>query len=250
MRGLWAALGLLTTLPIPQRWLGKARVPPRVMLWWFVPVGGLIGAIAAGVASLAWHVLPWSAAAALGVLTLVAVSGGLHLDGFMDTCDGLGSRAPRERALEIMKDPNTGAFAVLGCICLLILKVVLVAGMAPWEGVMALALAPVCGRFMQLAVMQRHAYARPEGGMGGAFFSAVTDEQAGIWALLTVMALAFGGLPGRVGAIVGIGGVLLFAHVVDRRLGGHTGDTVGACSEVAELLYILGFAAAVHGIVW
>jgi adenosylcobinamide-GDP ribazoletransferase len=220
------------------------------MLWWFVPVGGLIGAIAAGVASLAWHVLPWSAAATLGVLTLVAVSGGLHLDGFMDACDGLGSRAPGERALEIMKDPNTGAFAVLGCLCLLILKVALVAGMAPWQGVVALGLAPVCGRFMQLVVMQGHAYARPEGGMGAAFFSAVTAQQARIWTLLTVLALACGGPPGRIGAIVAIGGVLLFAHVVNRRLGGHTGDTVGACSELAELLFILGFAAAAHGIVW
>jgi len=249
IRGLWAAIGLLTTIPVPARLLGEEPIPPRAMLWWFVPVGALIGGLAAGVTTLAWHVLPWSAAAAMGVIALVALSGGLHLDGFMDTCDGLGSRATRERALEIMKDPNTGAFAVLGCVCLLVLKVALVAGMDPYSGVVVIALAPIVGRWMQVCVMATHKYARPEGGMGAAFFDEATRDHWTIALGPVLLAMAF--YAPAAGVAMGIGGLLatLAAYVISRRLGGHTGDTVGAVSELTELLFVLVFACVVHRVV-
>lgn len=245
MRGLLAALAFLTTIPVPSRWLGDELIPPRRMLWWWAPVGAVIGALTAGVVCLAHLVLPWVSCAAIGVVGLVALSGGLHLEGFMDTCDGLGSRAPRERALEIMKDSRAGAFGVIGAVCLLLLKFALVAGMDPYWGVVALGLAPAMGRYAQVYVLWTSGYARPEGGMGRDFFA----EAAGAhWvAAFACLAAAGAGLlvwPAQTAALAMVLFPLLASLPIARRLGGHTGDTVGAVSELTELAFILLLATA------
>src|SRR5919106_2527759 len=120
MRTLRVAFGLLTTLPVklPEDWSpgdsGRAAV-------WYPLVGLAIGA-------LTW--LAWKGAAFLfppwiaGVITLiawVALTGGLHLDGLADCCDGLLASTTVERRLEIMKDPHMGAFGVIGLILVLFL---------------------------------------------------------------------------------------------------------------------------------
>lgn len=245
MRGLWAALSFLTTLPVPARWLGEAPVPPRAMLWWWVPVGALIGALSAGAAYLAHLALPWSSCAVVGIVAWVVLSGGLHLEGFMDTCDGLGSRAPRERALEIMKDSRAGAFGVIGALCLLLVKVGLLMGLSARLGLAALALGPVAGRLTQVIVLETYPYARSGGGMGGAFFEAARPPHTSVGALLalaaTVAASVACGQTRLPLALLPVGlGLAWWSSAVARRLGGHTGDTVGAASEIAELLALVG----------
>ena len=247
MRGFFAALALLTTIPVPRRLLGDAPAAPSSMLWWFVPVGLLIGALAAGATYLASLALPWASCAAIGVVAVVVLSGGLHLDGFMDTCDGLGSRAPRERALEIMRDPSAGAFGVIAAVCLLLLKFGLVAGMEPVWGLLAIGLAPMAGRLMQVAILEGYGYARSEGGMAAGFFAAATKWHcmAGILiAVCVLVPLAWYGVGAR-----GIGSLLfavlaggIWGEWIARRLGGHTGDTVGAVSELLELVFVLSLA--------
>jgi adenosylcobinamide-GDP ribazoletransferase len=245
MRGLLAALSFLTTVPIPERWLGQELIPPRAMLWWWVPVGALIGGLSAGAAYLTHLALPWSSCAVVGAVAWVALSGGLHLEGFMDTCDGLGSRAHRERALEIMKDSRAGAFGVIGALCLILLTLALLTGLPPRLGLAALALGPVLGRLAQVVVLETYPYARPEGGMGGAFFEAAGSSHTLAAALLTLaaavgvsLACAEIHLPL---ALLPVGlGLAWWSAIVARRLGGHTGDTVGAASEIAQMLSVLG----------
>lgn len=218
------------------------------MLWWWTPVGALIGGLSAWVVAwlVSWQV-PWDSCAALGIVSLAALSGGLHLDGFMDTCDGLGSRAPRERALEIMKDPRAGAFGVVGVVCLLLAKVAALGGVPPERGLQALALAPVAGRVTQVLVLTVFGYARRSEGMGGVFFSAATPLHAVVTVLAALgLSVAIrGGIP--LSMLLTAATCLLMAFHVRARLGGHTGDTVGALSEVAECLYLLAcLPAALH----
>jgi adenosylcobinamide-GDP ribazoletransferase len=215
------------------------------MLWWWVPVGAFVGGLAAGAGALAHVVLPWSSCAVVGAVVGMWVSGGLHLEGFMDTCDGLGSRASRERALEIMKDSRVGAFGVIGLLCLVLLKVALVAGLGPRLGLAALALGPVAGRLAQVVILETYPYARAEGGMGGAFFEAACRAHTMVGAALALAAtVAISLACGQIRlplALVPVGlGLAWWSWAVARRLGGHTGDTVGAASEIAELLCVLG----------
>lgn len=246
MRGLWAALAFLTTLPVPARWLGDTPVPPRQMLWWWGIVGTVIGGLAAAGVWLAAQRLPWTASAAVGVIALIALSGGLHLDGWVDMCDGLGSRAPRLRALEIMKDSHVGAFGVIGAISLLLLKFGLLAGLGETRGVAAVGVAPVVGRLTQIWVLQGSRYARPEGGMGAAFFAAATRTHLAVAAVCT--AGAAGLWLGPTGLLAAAGGFALAAvagMAVARWLDGHTGDTAGALSELAEVTFCLALALTI-----
>ncbi len=240
VRGLFAALSFLTAIPIPERLIGRVPTSPGYMLWWWGVVGGLIGALAAAVVWLAHLRLPWDACAAIGVVAPVILSGGLHLDGFADTCDGAGSRAPREHALAIMKDSRTGAFGVIGIVCLLLLKFGLLASLVPSWGIAAVGSAPVAGRLAQLWVLRVYPYARVEGGMAGAFFDAAT------WRHVTVTALVAAAVVlvwfRHAGVLILVTAILLGgvgAATIARWLGGHTGDTVGAISEITEVGFIL-----------
>lgn len=243
MRGLWAALRFLTTLPVPERWLDEASLAPQAMLGWWGVVGGLLGALTAALVWLAHLRLPWIACAALGLVVWVVLSGGLHLDGFADMCDGVGARAPRERALVIMKDARIGAFGVMGVVCLLLLKFALLAGLTPSRGIAALACAPAAGRLAQVWVLHLYPYARAEGGMAGAFFLAATRGHLMVTALVAVaVAFAWSQLSGVVALAWAMGWGGLIAAWIARWLQGHTGDTVGAVSELTEVAMLLGLA--------
>jgi adenosylcobinamide-GDP ribazoletransferase len=246
MDGLWAALAFLTVVPVPARWAGDASGAPRRMLWWWGVAGVLIGGLAAGVVWLATWRLPWVACSAIGVVTLIGLSGGLHLDGFVDTCDGLGSRAPRARALAIMKDSHAGAFGVIGAISLVLVKFGLVAGLGAHWGVAAIGAAPVVGRLVQVWVLRGSRYARPEGGLGSAFFSAASNRHMVVAALFAAgTAYAWLNLAGLAALAGSFAVTALGAVGVARRLGGHTGDTVGALSEIAETTFCLALALIV-----
>jgi len=246
LRGLLATVAFLTVIPVPRRLLDGEPTGPQRMLWWFAPVGALIGGLAALAAWALCPVLPWLTSAAVGIVALAGLSGALHLDGFMDTCDGLGSRTPRERALEIMRDSRVGAFGAIGLACLLLVKFAALAGMSPGKGLAALAIAAILGRAMQVWVMTRFAYARPEGGMGAEFFQAAKAgpyclQAFGLGILVAVACAGYAGLTAA--ALAVLIGMAYLPYMIARRLGGHTGDTVGAMSEVTEAVFLLVFAA-------
>mgnify|MGYP005842269479 CR=1 FL=1 len=243
MTGLWAALAFLTAIPVSAAWLGDAQIPPRRLLWWWGVVGALIGGLAAGLVWLAALRLPWIACAAIGVVALIGLTGGLHLDGFVDMCDGLGSRAPRARALAIMKDSHVGAFGVIGAISLVLLKFGLLTGLGSSWGVAAIGVAPVVGRLTQVWILRSSRYARPEGGMGVAFFAAAEWAHVAVAALCSIVtASAWLGLTGLLALAGGFALAAAAAAAVTRWLGGHTGDTVGALSETAEVAFCLALA--------
>lgn len=226
------AARFLTRLPIPGPCAGPEELGRSAS--YFPGVGLLIGALVAlgavGAARIWENPL---LAGAVAVIINAVVTGGLHLDGLMDTCDGLFGAHTRERALEIMRDPRIGSFGMLGGLCATLLRFALsaVPGGAGWQGLL---LAPVAGRAVQVWAVAAFPYARPEG-TGKAFQGGAGAAQViAAVVLAAVLGAAFAGIPGLIWLGAGCVGGAAAALAIHRRLGGLTGDSYGAVTEVAE----------------
>lgn len=179
--------------------------------------------------------LPVSVVSALVLVAGTMLTGGLHVDGLMDTCDGVFGGRTRERRLEIMRDSRVGSFGALaGALQLLLKYAALVSLPADLRGA-ALVVGLTGGRWAMVVSTWLFRYARPEG-LGRAFKDGVrvsdvllaTALAAGLcWAAFGLLGLA--ALLGAA-AVVGLGGAFLAG-----RLGGLTGDCYGALSEVVEV---------------
>ena len=234
----FAALRFLTVIPLPSR----LRVSPEKVgrsLGYFPLVGLLLGLLIMGLDRGLERVLPVSVVSSLLVVTLVLVTGAMHLDGFIDTCDGLvAGRTPRQR-WEIMRDSRVGAFGVVGACCLLLMKYVSLAGLPESSRMGALVLMPVLGRWAVVCSISAFPYARPEG-LGKAFKDGATWPGV---ALATIIALAasvgFLQLKG-LAIMFGVGLVTLtLSLILKRKFAGLTGDTYGAVIEVAEVTAVI-----------
>jgi adenosylcobinamide-GDP ribazoletransferase len=236
------ALTFLTKLPWP--WKGRAEAQDLARsMFWFPWVGALLGWGYGG----AWlglrQVLPPAAAAALLLCFTVAITGGLHLDGLADTADGLGGGHTPEARLRIMKDSRVGAFGVISLILVLMLKFAFLLALAEKRaGVGPIFLFPVVSRWGMVLLAYLSPYARPEGGLGQAMTLGVTLRiVAG--ATVSALGLAFiaAGIMGLI--LLGAAGFLVYLSSLyfRRRLGGVTGDVLGAANEVLEVLTLGGF---------
>jgi adenosylcobinamide-GDP ribazoletransferase len=177
------------------------------------------------------------------VLVLVAASAGLHMDGLADTADGLLSSRPRARVLEIMRDSHIGAMGVIAVVGVLLLKVTLLSsivdGSSRWRMVL---LAPVAGRCALLLVMSVFPYARQEGGLATVFQPGHRRAVLlAVWSVVVLFVTGWLCASYRGLAIAGasLAGALLLGWYVRRRIGGYTGDTLGATSELVEILPFL-----------
>jgi adenosylcobinamide-GDP ribazoletransferase len=235
------ALTFLTKLPWPWRGPADAAALAR-SLFWFPWVGALLGLVFWGAWAGLQKFLPTPAAAALLLTLTVWLTGGLHLDGLADTADGLGGGRTPAEALTIMKDSRVGAFGVISLVLVLLLKFSLFLSLAaPLGGTKVLLLYPVVSRWGMVLLAYLSPYARPEGGLGQAMTLGVSSRVlAG--ASLSAGALAFLmlGVSGlalctAAGALVWLGS-LYFQH----RLGGVTGDVLGAANEILEVLVLAG----------
>ena len=241
MRNLRIAFGLLTTLPfkLPDDWSagdsGRASV-------WYPFVGLVIGALT----WLTWKVtmLIFPALVA-GILTLVAwvlLTGGLHLDGLADCFDGLFASASVERRLEIMKDPRTGTFGVLGLILILFLKAAILIMLTPATS-FGILLAASLGRWCILpAALLPQARAS---GMGADFASGLRRSFI-FWGALIPLAIAIIlGLHGILSSVTGLITTVFVLWLAKSRIGGVTGDVFGMIVEVVETIVLLTFVAGV-----
>ena len=181
------------------------------------------------------------------VAALAGLTRGLHLDGLADTVDGLGSYQPRERALEIMKSPEIGPFGVVAIVLALAIPAACIAGLLsrPWWSVLiALAAAVACGRTAVTWACRRGVPAASPTGLGALVAGTVEAPVLAIAGLATA-AVSIAAVPGRlwqgpVAVLVGLGATVLVVRHVTRRLGGITGDVLGACVEIATALTLIG----------
>jgi adenosylcobinamide-GDP ribazoletransferase len=222
--------------------LGGAAVPDGRTLGWFPPAGAAIGA-AVGVAWWgAGELWPPLLAAALAVTADLALTGLLHADGLADSADGLLPQVPRARRLEIMGDPSVGTYGVVAVVSVLGLRVAALAALEP--DVLLLA-AVWCASRTAMAVAARAVpYARAEGGLA-------TDLLGGPWpavaatglGLTVPLAVGAGGLEVLLSVAAGVLGSAAVVVAARRRLGGFTGDVLGAAGLCGESVALLAVAA-------
>jgi adenosylcobinamide-GDP ribazoletransferase len=246
------ALGLFSAVPVRSA-DALTRTRAVAALRWLPVVGAGLGALAGlpVTAVLQWapHAAP--VGAVLGVAVLALLTRGLHLDGLADTVDGLGSRAPAERALEIMRRSDIGPFGVLAVVFVVLLDAAALAALGGgiWRPVAALAVAAATGR---LAVLwAAHPRVRPARGSGfGAYVAGsvptplLIAETVVVLAGGAVLAVAVDASPlgwpiTQAVALVLAGAIRIHAT---RRLGGVTGDVFGALVEIGTAATLVGLA--------
>ncbi|SLN40522.1 adenosylcobinamide-GDP ribazoletransferase [Roseisalinus antarcticus] len=237
---LGAAMALLTRLPAP----GADHARGASAAWAWPLVGLLLGALAALGVQIALALgLPAGAAAALALALLAGLTGGLHQDGLADSADGLWGGRDRARRLEIMRDSRVGSYGVLAIALVLLLQWTalegLVAAKAHW---VALPLAGAASRATMAAVMAALPHARADGlaRLTGRPAPRTAAAAAGL-AALACLALAPATLPAL--ALVALLSGLTVARLAMARLGGQTGDILGATQQLTELTALLAYAA-------
>ncbi|HZU05859.1 MAG TPA: adenosylcobinamide-GDP ribazoletransferase [Chloroflexota bacterium] len=243
--GFLVALQFLTRLPVPA---GLPVAGPALgqALAWFPAVGLVLGGFLIGADVLLSLVLP-RPVVDVGLLVLLALlTGGLHLDGFMDTCDGLFSlRSPAER-LAIFRDSRVGSFGVAGLASLLLVQWAAL-GALPAAFRPAMLLVALClARWAMVYAIVAYPYGRAEG-LGRGF-----KDHASGRALLAATLLAAGaaglllGPAGLAGLALAAGATWLFARYCLARLPGLTGDTYGALDELIETLLLVALPVLVR----
>lgn len=234
MKPLVAALGFLTVFPLPARWQGEEALARSLP---FFPVAGLLfGIVAAAFAAGLGCLLPPAPAGVLLVIAMALLSGGLHVDGLADTADGFFSSRSKEGILEIMRDSRTGAMGAAAVACVLLLKCAAMAALPPHGCVRAAFLMPLAGRCSLVLVMTWLPYARPGGGLATVFGSA--RPWHALWAAAVAGAAGWfaAGWRGLAAAAFATIAAALLSLWSRRKIGGYTGDTLGATCEIVEAI--------------
>jgi adenosylcobinamide-GDP ribazoletransferase len=226
----------LTRIPAPvssdrEDWAKSACHYPLVGLI----LGGAFVLFDQAIASL----FPSLVRGAMLTLLWVYLTGGLHLDGLMDTADGFGANRGPERTLEIMKDSRTGAMAVLAAFSVLLLKFSILASLASDAMWIALVAAPVAGRLALVLSIRLFPYIKKDGiGLG-------MKESLTPWPLTYALLVGIGVLfltTGWWGAVL-LTGTLLVVWIIGTsarsRIRGMTGDVYGATAEVTEVVVLI-----------
>ncbi len=237
MRSLRIAFGLMTTFPIrlPDSWLagdsGRAAV-------WYPFVGAVVGAVT----WLAWRgallLFPSWVAGCIALVVWVLLTGGLHLDGLADCCDGLFVSATPGRRLEIMKDPHVGAFGVIGLILVLFLKAAALSSLLLTSSLGIILAASLARWCILLGALLPPARAS---GMG-ADFAAGFRRLFLVWSAIIPIGLAiFMGVRGVLSILAGLGAAVFVLWLAKSRIGGVTGDVFGMIVEITEIVVLIIF---------
>lgn len=236
--GFLAALEFLTVIPSPLRREATPKEIGRSVVY-FPLIGLGLGGVLYGLDRLFALFLPMALGSALVIVALILLTGANHLDGFIDTCDGMAAGRSPQRRLEIMRDSRAGGFGVVGACCLLLVKCISLIFVPAAFRMAALLLMPVLSRWAMVYAIFAYPSARREG-MGQTF-----KEQAN-WqrmSIATLIALAISVLLLKLWGLALMAGVWLVAIIMaiflKRRLGGLTGDTYGAINEVIEVLVLI-----------
>ncbi len=251
LRLFLVALQFLTRVPVPAnmgwnpQWLhDSARHFPGV--------GALVGGVAALMLWAAAHFFSAPVAVLLSMAATVWLTGAFHEDGLADTCDGLGGAVGRERALAIMKDSRLGTYGAVGLLLVLALKAAALHSLATRDLAITLATLPLAHaasragtvallRFMPYGGDIEHAKAKPMAQQIGKATFAI----AGLW-LVAVAVVAANVIPVAALAAAGVAvaaAALWMARWLQQRLGGYTGDGLGATQQFSELAVYLAVAA-------
>ena len=239
MRTLLAAISMLSVLPLGRFCPTEAELQRSQNLF---PVAGLLfGILLFGAAwGVVWLEFPPLPTAMLLALLPEALTKGFHLDGLADTADGFFSGRSRERKLEIMRDSRIGSMGVAAIFALLGMKFALLASIPAAALPVAAGIMMLSGRCGIVLYNAMSCYARPEG-LGAIWFR--RRPVAGIvLALLLPGVVAwwfFGTTPGAALGAALLLFAFLWSRITKAVIGGATGDTIGCCEELCELLVLV-----------
>jgi len=246
--GLRLGVSTFTIAPVSTGPVDRdaARVAMVAAGGYGVAIGAVVGALA--IALRAWHA-PGFVIAVVGVGVATLASRGLHLDGLADTVDALGSYRDRDRALAIMRSPEVGPFGVAAVVFAILVPVAAITAMLdrPWWALLtSIAVGYGTGRVAATWACRVGVPAARSDGLG-ALVAGTVPWPAAVLATLVIGALAIPAVPQRAWqapvaalAALAVSGMLV-AHL-RRRLGGITGDTLGACVEIGTAIAFIGVA--------
>lgn len=250
LRLFFIALQFFTRLPIP-RWVGFEPGWLRHAARYFPAVGIVVGAVTAVVYMLSIWIWPQTVAVLLSTISGIYLTGAFHEDGFADACDGLGGGNTPERVLEIMKDSRIGAYGAIGIGLMLALKCVVLSSLPIYAVAMALLAAHPLSRLVSTALIWRLSYAKADG-KAKPLAQPMSASEFGIAAvtasLPAVAICAVGWLSWQAivaGSIAMVVATLWLTGLLLRRIGGYTGDCLGALQQVAEVVFYLGLLAVI-----
>jgi adenosylcobinamide-GDP ribazoletransferase len=216
----------------------------------FPVVGGLIG-IAEGIVLLLalWLALPAWIAAALAVGFAILLTGALHEDGLADTVDGFGGGQSAERKLDIMDDSRIGSYGALALVFAVVLRIATLSSLIAAGGFRA-ALGLVAAEAVSRGAMVRLWHSLPAARVGSLSDSAGTPDERAMLIALAASAIivvitivpAFGVAAAIVASLVLVVTAYGFTRLTSNQIGGRTGDTLGACQQVALIAFLVGLA--------
>jgi adenosylcobinamide-GDP ribazoletransferase len=236
VKPLLAAIQFLTIIPFPKSFVSGEKDLEKSVTF-FPVVGLLIGLIIAAIDYVIGFILPPYPACAVTVIVLTAISGGLHMDGLADTADGFFSARPRDKILEIMKDSRTGVMGVIAVVFVILLKFSLLISLALPYRFGIIMLMPLAGRCSLVIMMTALPYVRSEGGLATVFSSGKTSLNV-LWVsafLIFAGWIALQGI-GLAACLISLIGAVLFSLYCFFKIGGYTGDTLGAMCEITEIV--------------
>lgn len=239
MTPFWIALQFLTVFPIQLKEMPSKQQNAQSVL--FYPLIGLmIGSILFAIASI-FHALPIILLSSLILVIWIWLTGGLHLDGLADTADAwVGGFGDKERTLEIMKDPRCGPIGVLSLIILCLLKWSAVYVLLEKQLYSALILFPLFGRLAPLFLFLTTPYVRKKGlGSSIAEYMPKTGAMM-VLAIGLAISVCFAWI-GVLAATISIATLMYLRAKFMQRIGGITGDTVGASIEMIETVGLFSF---------
>ncbi|MBI2861109.1 MAG: adenosylcobinamide-GDP ribazoletransferase [Chloroflexi bacterium] len=245
---LLAALHFLTVLRLP--WVRESRPDELGRSTAYFPLVGLfVGLALAGLYWLLGQALPAPLVTALLVASMAALTGAMHLDGFIDTCDGIAGHRTVEERWRIMHDSRAGGIGVAGVIILLLVKYASLSSVPPALMMASLVLMATVSRWGMTYAVFAYPYARPSG-MGKAFKEGAGWPGFVIATLITVaVALALWpalGLSSLFALVAAWVVIVAVASYLKRKLSGLTGDTYGAINEIAEITVLVVIILLAH----
>jgi adenosylcobinamide-GDP ribazoletransferase len=234
------ALSFYTRLPHSQT-LDYKQLPQAVV---YLPlVGWLVGGICALVFYLADWLWPQTIAVMLALIAGILLTGALHEDGFADVCDGFGGGMNKARILEIMKDSHIGVYGVIGLLLMLLLKIGVLITMPAAAVPLLLLAGHSVSRLSPLLLMQRYSYAREHHSKASGAVYKPNVRELVYAAAIALLPLALLPVLSALAIIPALLATMLLGHYFYRRIGGYTGDCLGASQQVAETVFYLSMSA-------
>ncbi|QXB46782.1 adenosylcobinamide-GDP ribazoletransferase [Acinetobacter seifertii] len=239
MTPFWIALQFLTVLPIELKTIPTAQQNGQAIL--FYPLVGLIIGGILFIFTCLLAKLPIVLLASIILTLWIWLTGGLHLDGLADTADAwVGGFGDKQRTLQIMKDPSCGPIGVLSLVIICLLKFVLIYVLIEQHQTLFLILVPIVGRVVPSILFLTTSYVR-EKGLGRSLTDHLPKIASWIITGFVLLLPLYWELQGLIAIIGFLSSLVYLRHLFIKRIGGITGDTVGAAIEISETVLLFTF---------